>query len=100
MSGHSRSRSAAADRTAGGSAGRIQLKRVGIEQRTLSDKEAQALSLTISGWQVIPSTPAGGAPIAARAGLAAGLNARGRYCAPRPSAIQLISTTVRGPGIR
>ena len=66
----------------GGSAWRTHLKRIGTEQRTLSDKDAQALSLTISGWQVIPSTPAGSAPIAGRVWLAAALNTRGRYRAP------------------
>jgi hypothetical protein len=66
----------------GGSVWRTHLKRIGIEQRTLTDKDAQVLSLTISGWQIIPSTPAGSAPLAGRVWLAAALNARGRYRAP------------------
>jgi hypothetical protein len=69
----------------GASMWRTHLKRIGIEQLALTDKDAQVLSLTISGWQVTPTTPAGSAPIAGRVWLAAALNARGRYRAPEIS---------------
>ena len=64
-----------------------------VEQRTLTDKNAQVLRLAISGWQVIPSTPAGSPPIAGRVWLAAALNARGRY---RALAISFLSPNLAG----
>jgi hypothetical protein len=61
---------------------RAYLERLHISHQQLSDKEAVNLRYALSGWHVVPRTPAGSAPITARVWLAAALGAHGRYLAP------------------
>src|SRR4051794_14407145 len=58
------------------------LESLGIDHRTLTQTDVVTLSYSLHGWQIVPATPAGAAPIVARVWLAAALNTRGRYCAP------------------
>ena len=58
------------------------LESLGIEHSTLTQADVVTLSYSLHGWQIVPATRAGAAPIVARVWLAAALNTRGRYLAP------------------